>query len=338
MVYNAATLVISAFCVAYTSRRLDLIVPWPVVLLSFYIVATGGEIFGTLTNVQWFTQFALVAACILPATDKGRLNKLGIVALVLLASLTGPFSIFVFFSVALLHSYAWIGRRTPALMRLPLVSDCTTASKSLSSTRVAALFGGALIQIGYLALSNSRAPHDSKSNLAQLITTTFGDVLPLHIFGQHYLTSTAWLSIFSLLVFLVATQRNADSGARVYIVMLIALASAFALAGTAANNLDGTMSFGFSDRYFYFSKLIFWWALYFILSSKANREQTTAFVIGAMAFFAIVNGHLLQRSVFKDLHWKEHAGALIQPGHHEIPINPSWNISITTESRDKPHE
>ena len=66
---------------------------WALAPLAF-LVPTDGEVFGTLTNVQWVTGPAL-ALVVATATPLGRLARSNQLAFAALASLTGPFSIFV---------------------------------------------------------------------------------------------------------------------------------------------------------------------------------------------------------------------------------------------------
>ena len=44
----------------------------PVIVLSFFVLPTAGDIFGTATNVQWFLQFAVFIACIRFPQDAGQ--------------------------------------------------------------------------------------------------------------------------------------------------------------------------------------------------------------------------------------------------------------------------
>ena len=61
--------------------------------LSFFLLPTDGEVFGTLTNMQWFVQIALLAAAFLPrAARPGWGGRLLTYAALVAAALTGPVS------------------------------------------------------------------------------------------------------------------------------------------------------------------------------------------------------------------------------------------------------
>ena len=196
------------------------------------------------------------------------------------------------------------------------------------------------MQFGYLVFSHSRNIDPYSSSLLSLFYKTFGQIVPLHIFGQSFLTATAWFLIFGILVFAVSVNAAAKPEARVKMLMFMGIAVLLAMAGTLAGGLDGTQSFGFSDRYFYFVKLVFWWAVTFSLSRHGHmrQQQPALMVVGAMIFVAVLNGSYMQRHALQDMDWKTQGKLLSQPGYHEIPINPSWTLKVTTESKEKSHE
>jgi len=332
-VYNAAALLISASCVVYVTRRFDRYVPASVVFLSFFLVPTGGEIFGTLTNVQWFTQIALIAACIIPSTAQGRIAAVATFLLVLVLALTGPFSVLLVALLVPLYAVAWLAGRARWLS-LPLMDSCRSICRELSHPRLCALGIGALVQI-FILMTNTQRVHHNSPPISQLLTVTFGEIVPLHIFGQDFLTTTAWLIIEALLVVGIITRPDAGWEKRLTLVIIVVLASVVALAGTLSSTFDSFQMFGFGDRYFYFVKIAFWWAACFSLTRKGNVDsrQMESCIIGAMVFFAILNPLHLQRKMSPDLHWKEQVMSLSQPGYHEIMIPPSWTIHITTEPK-----
>ncbi|MDQ2139870.1 hypothetical protein RBI14_17050 [Alcaligenaceae bacterium B3P038] len=84
MVVMVWTLVTIAFCRVKHA---------PLLAALLFMVPHTGEVFGTITNAQW------VMACALPLiamteTPLGRLNRMNQLAFLLLAGLSGPFSIF----------------------------------------------------------------------------------------------------------------------------------------------------------------------------------------------------------------------------------------------------
>lgn len=332
-IYNTAALFISAFCVVYVTKRLDQYIPASVVFLSFFLVPTGGEIFGTLTNVQWFTQIALIAACIIPSEDQGHVKPIAAFLMVLVLALTGPFSVFIVALLAPLYAIVWLDgwlRRSS----LPFVDSCRFMCRKLSPSRIGALAIGAFVQILCL-ITDAQRPHHNFPPIHKLLDVTFGEIVPLHIFGQAFLTKTAWLVIEAIIIVGVITRSRASWEKRLTLITILALACIVALAGTMLTGFDYFRTFGFGDRYFYFVKIVFWWMVCFGLIGNGNTDsrQVENGVIGAMIFFAMLNPLLLQRGTSPDLHWKEQVISLGQPGHHEINIPPSWTINITTKPK-----
>lgn len=74
LVYNCSAMLIDAACVTFVTLRAGPHFGFAVVFLSFFLLPTDGEVFGTLTNVQWFVQIALLAAAFLP----GRPARAGV--------------------------------------------------------------------------------------------------------------------------------------------------------------------------------------------------------------------------------------------------------------------
>ncbi len=96
--YNLSAILIDALCIALATSAFGRYFGHAVVFLSFFIVPSVGDIFGTVTNVQWFMQFVLAAACFLPVEvdrEYSRLwRSLGYSGL-LIAAVSGPFSILI---------------------------------------------------------------------------------------------------------------------------------------------------------------------------------------------------------------------------------------------------
>jgi hypothetical protein len=97
LVYNAAAMLIDACAITYVALRVRTVAPVQVIVLSFFVLPTAGDIFGTVTNVQWFLQFAVFIACIRfpheTAQAQPAWRRWGGAVLLLAAALSGPFSL-----------------------------------------------------------------------------------------------------------------------------------------------------------------------------------------------------------------------------------------------------
>lgn len=103
LIYNSGAMLVDATAITYVACRLRAVMPIPVVVLSFFVLPTAGDIFGTATNVQWFLQFAVFIACIRFNQDCTRLKpawqRFSGGTLLLVAALSGPFSLLAVIAV-----------------------------------------------------------------------------------------------------------------------------------------------------------------------------------------------------------------------------------------------
>lgn len=113
MIYNASAVVLGAVAIALTCRRLRTYLPAWIVALSFLAVPTSGEIFGTITNAQWFLQFTLAAYCLVPAEQASTPSRTALRVLgIFLIALTGPFSAVLLLVIVGMLGASWLARRS----------------------------------------------------------------------------------------------------------------------------------------------------------------------------------------------------------------------------------
>ena len=56
--YNLSAMLINAACITYAVGKMSPLFGTAVAITSFFLTPTIGDIFGTITNIQWFAQFA----------------------------------------------------------------------------------------------------------------------------------------------------------------------------------------------------------------------------------------------------------------------------------------
>ncbi len=151
--YNAAALVIDSFVIAYVALRWHFTGSKLTILLAFFVVPTAGDIFGTVTNVQWFLQFALLAACTrLPGENRQRrsnifgFNNVAASLMIFAAALTGPFSLLWVFGVSVTAFATMLLRTQGAPLHRP-IADRLASIDFVRYDRFAILCMGAAIQI-----------------------------------------------------------------------------------------------------------------------------------------------------------------------------------------------
>jgi hypothetical protein len=331
LIYNASAVLLSATAIALTCRQLGKYIPAWILAMSFLAVPTGGELFGTLTNTQWFLQFTLAAYCLAPVRPPatpllGALRALGI----FLIAVTGPFSVILSIVVAAMLAGSWLARR----VRWEPFGGALANVVAAGDWRVwAALALGAAVQTCALI---TRPPTQSVAEHALLPTLklTFTHFVPIHTFGGTFLTGTGWLLLYTLILGLLVFSRQADGRARLAVLGF----AAFGVIATFApiirqQNLLPMLELSAADRYFYLVKVVWWWAVWLVLSGTSRRSRRNATVLTAalISIFAVTNSAYLRRGGLLDLSWPHHAHQLDAGGLHRIPVNPAgWSTTVGT--------
>ncbi|MFE3969926.1 hypothetical protein [Stenotrophomonas sp. YIM B13575] len=335
LIYNAAAILLSTMAITYTCRRLRGLVPAWIVALSMLAVPTNGEIFGTLTNVQWFLQFVMAVCCLLPVeATTSRITPWLRAAIVMLIALTGPFSALLLAVVCAITAASWLAARTR-------IDPFNGALSGFTTNRdwpvIAATAIGGIVQAGVI-LSYPEAQRLAGMGPAWVFDTTFIKLVPPHIFGSDFLTGTAWLLLYALLIGTLLLARRIDGLARLTVLGFIA----FAVVETFVPMLRMTDPAGLvplnGDRYFYLAKVVWWWAVWLALSGQTRRSRVnaTATTTALICLFALTNAQYLRRPPFKDFDWKGQSAQLSQPGPHTIPVNPyDWKIEVETAVPDE---
>lgn len=329
LLYNAAAVVLSAAAITLTCRRVRAYVPKWIVALSFLAVPTSGEIFGTITNTQWFLQFVMAVYCLAPAqpptsTHVSWLRAFGI----LLISLTGPFSILLLAVVVTISVIGWLSRRLDVD---PFGGALSGFISSRDGYAVWPTVAGAVVQLCVMVAH----PPDQSVVVQPLLPTfeaTFTEIVPIHTFGSDFLTGTSWFVIYALILGALLSPRRCDGSARVLILGLLALACIECYVPMLrVADLSPMYSLGAADRYFYLIKVIWWWAVWLALKGDSMRSRVSATVTttALVCLIAMSNVQFLRRPALTDLNWRAHASALDQPGTHTIPVNPGgWSIKV----------
>jgi len=322
--------------VGYTALRLKRFLPVVLTVAIFALTPINGEIFGTITNIQWFTQFALLALC-LPVHERaiaGR-GELFAVVCVFIMGLTGPAAIFItainagIFALSLM-----LTRVRPSWGLAPSLRDYAA---SLPRLRLAAAALCALIQVGCVLLNTSSAAHDVNGivqyGLPKLLMVMLGQIIPTHVFGFYLLTPTLWILLEICCVVAAARNPRLPFDAKAISAQLLLFSLLLLFSAAAMKDTKAMIQFGSADRYFYTIKFVAWWFLYLAMTGYrgARRSEVLGLLICAIAYFALVNHGSLQRAPLWDMQWRKHAAELNTPGPHDIPINPQyWHIQTTT--------
>ncbi|UPG95354.1 hypothetical protein [Luteibacter aegosomatissinici] len=335
LVYNLAATLLDAAAVAYTCHRLRSVVPFPLAMLTFMAVPVSGEILGTITNAQWFLQFALAAACFTEAENSpGWPLWVRDLALFLLA-VTGPFSIFVMLVVGGLAAASWLDRR----LRMGLFEGyLATFSRRFEPRVIASIGAGAVIQVMVL-LTHAPESSGEHQSMFHLLRIAFTELAPIHVFGADFLTGNGWLVVYALLFWGLIAGKHVDGGKRLVVLAMLVFASAEMFAPISMRDVTPVYQFMLADRYFYVFKVVFWWAVFTAVVAKGSlsRHEAALTVATFIGLVAVTNPDHLRRRPFVDYHWKQTARELQEPGPHTVYSNPpGWGVVIETPARETP--
>ncbi|MDH6332303.1 hypothetical protein M2299_003157 [Stenotrophomonas sp. 1278] len=336
LIYNAAAIVLCALAIALTCRRLrNYLPPW-IVALSFLAVPTSGEIFGTITNAQWFLQFTMAAYCLAPAQEKSSTRASWLRAVgILLISLTGVFSTLLLIVVAGIAAAGWLAKR---LSMAPFGGTLSRFIASRDAYAVGPLVVGALVQVCVL-VTHPPGEHEVVQPLLPAFKSTFTQIVPIHTFGSDFLTGTTWLLLYAGVLAALLWSRKVDGHARLVVLGFLALAAVECFAPMLRiADLTPMYSLGAADRYFYLMKVVAWWALWLALNNgtKRSRLDATLTTTALIMLVAVTNTQYLRRPSLVDLNWRGHSSVLDQPGTHTIPVNPGWSITVNVSAPTPP--
>jgi hypothetical protein len=301
-------------------RQLRMGVPYWMLLAGVILTPSNGEAFGTLTNVQWLSQFYLLATlCRLIRGDVSKAPRSRL-ALTLLLALTGPFSIFTaFVGMLLVLGTRLLSPRYPRLQRVRWNADLTVLSLC------------ALVQLLCLPLSRqSGAPSPGKPTLEGALTLL--SYAELHTLGAEPLSRLGFWLLFMLLAGLSLWWLRAEESRYAVLAMLaycgIQLLGVIGKCAYRAEQEVGVLGVG--DRYFIVYKALFVWFLAVsIVHLTQGRERLRHGLFVALLLAPLpYTWPILHRPPFPDSHWKEQAARIDVEPETTIHFWPNWSVTL----------
>jgi hypothetical protein len=320
-IYNYCTWILASLALA-SLRHLRLgPLPFGVLLAGVALTPTSGEVFGTLTGLQWFLLFYQVSFLSRFALGDPSSAPLARALIGLLVGLTGPFSIFVALAATAIMAISMAQQRwapdRPTSIRPTLEWACLSLS--------------AAIQL-YLVLSRgeSQAGSLALGTLARLVSS-----LQRHTLGVRLLPS--WLFQILLVALFVAVYRQLrDRRQRLLLLGLCMTAALQLLAVTRRSSVEagtGLIKLRGSDRYYGFLKAFLFWlcacALLTLLARVRPRVRWAVLTV-MMLVPAVTSGFALQRHAFPSREWAEPARRLEAGEAMDVEIHPGgkWRVQL----------
>lgn len=327
-IYNTCAIVLAGISITICARYLSSLVPPVVFLGAMLLTPTNGEIFGTITNAQWFLQFALVSFCFLGSPNQSAAVRMCARICIAVIALTGPFSILCTIIMAAVVGGALVSRyvgnevwRTEYRRYL--------GSRDLISWAIVVV--AAVIQLGFVLTASSS--HGDGAPLDRLLVGTLGQAVPLHIFGFNPVRPILWPFIFISAGIYILFFAKASVGMRLGFAALYAFTVLEVLAGAHKVTFQEMLANFSADRYMLAIKVVFWCVVYVVLKDMlGSRREAVSFVAMFVLFLAALNHDKLIRPAFSDYGRPDVFRKLDQPGTHTIPLNPpGWDQTIVVK-------
>ena len=297
----ASTAAVAALVTALFSRRLRLPCPWAFAL-CLPLVPHTGEVFDTLTNLQWLGALGIVLLLLAPDPDTRGLCALDF-GFAAVASVTGVFSI-VFAPLFLVRAWRRRSRASAGLLAVVLIGGAVQAYLILHTPWPQA--GPPASPAAMLSTFGHRA------FLALFVPARAFDGLP------RALGLPAAASALGLLGLLAMPGRGSRLR-RLLASLAIPLLSAAAIYKVRGSlEILGPLHNG--DRYFFVPKVCLLWMLCFHLRRASPLRGTCALLL-AVALAATLAGFRFEH--WENLDWPRWAQRMRAEPVVAVPINPA---------------
>jgi hypothetical protein len=327
--YNFAALATAAAGIA-SLRTLRLGGAGYVLLLApLALTPTNGEAFGTLTNVQWFTQFYLLVVVARFLRDEVTQRPWLSAVATALVGLTGPFSLFAVAAAA--AGLAW--RRYVERDRVVALRDLVRAP---ATRGIWILLVCGLVQ-SWFALHSEDLTGAIGAHIGERAASVVRST-QVHVLGREFVSNALFLTSFAAFA-LAAALSGPSIGASssvLFGLLVYALLEWLAPVGKASVNTDRLAELEFGDRYFLLMKTLYWWCIAMVAAAVWRRSASMRYVAVALLLGAnavSMSAHLQRRSLH-DLNWYWIARMIDDGIEVTAPINPpGWILHVPARER-----
>jgi hypothetical protein len=301
-IFAVEATLIEALAVTYTVYRMRRFIPEIIVLLALLILPRRNEIFGDITNMQWYTQFVVLAGALLPGRElQSRGARFAEYLLLVLSALSGPFSIFVTaLAAAALIISKRPSRQTSGIFRGSIIAFVARIPRN----RLAVVSGCALAQI-----------------LALLVfPREIGERAPFT--WEDHVALSGSLMIGIPIVALLGCGRRLSPYRRGLFIMLFL----FGVIQPMASSLEAHVVGGFLyiSRYSFALLTCVWLILGGIIATRSDQFPR-AYVAALMALFlvlAAMRPGFEQAEFLDNLDWPFYAEKIDAERPIDVPLNP----------------
>lgn len=340
--YNVAAIIIDSLCVVYAFKYLSFMYGATAALISFFLLPTVGDIYGTMTNIQWFLQFSLVLSVLQPGanseTPPAPARMFVISALIIVACLTGPFCVIdcavilsLFVITFLLNNH---GASLHNIVPDKMIYALGEVKQSIQPFRLIALSIGALLQVSVMISQTVRTP-----NLEYALTiadrANFGLLDSQSLYVQTINHPLYWLHVVILLICILICLANTviffTTPSYKFGVTLILLAIGAAQPVFAYMKQHTPNTLTPVSHYYYFFGVICFCSFGLIVNKLLPQHQRSILIASCMILACVLGWkpQYLSRPFLIPMNWSRFAEEISAADHDVIvPLNPDWRADI----------
>jgi len=331
-VYNLSANVLAATSIAYfCCRARDVFRPFASLSVLLLVPMVSGVMLDNITHLQWFSQLALVSACLLPrppAARNSRIARVFELTFLTAAALTGPFAIFCSLVYLLLQTIsvaAGLGRLTRIRARLQEYLH-SLDGPALVVTVVA---GAAIL---FLAHSEHKIVlPDAKKTISDFFLVVAGEGLQVHALGP-VLFSRILFACFQVVLFGIIALVPMSARARMGCFALLLYGWLVLLAGFVKSQSHGftALAFNYDDKYFFALAVFEWLVLWRIVGSLLrDRPVAPTLLVGsALVSATIAFPYWHVRSALPETNWAQYAKKIEAGEDLDVAIYPNWSFHV----------
>jgi hypothetical protein len=324
--YVSSALAVTLLVVARVfSRRLDLPCK-PLLALAIVAVPHTGEVFLTVTNIQWVAALALVMTLMM-RDPEGAAEMAGDAAVLILAGLTGPFSVilFPFFLVRAL----WRGSRESWALCVVVLAAALVQGRLIYMSPPAGLTAGAP---GLRDISGVASVLLSRVPLALVGAQGW-----VHRVSHTFLMCAGWAGAAGAAA--MACAKGPCRRERIGLLLLaivLALSVAARICGAAWDWRDMVSA----DRYFYLPRVLLAWIA---ISRLSRRRPGAAFPLAlpfALGLYCVSMVSYVEPYNFRTRHverpwfaWDIYSGRLRTGKEVSVEVSPSWAFVVPARTQ-----
>jgi hypothetical protein len=286
--------------------------------LSTVLVVHSGEVFLTITNIQWLTALLLIFLLIAEEPRTGREWIADFVTLAV-AGLTGPFVIM--FAPLFAFRFLRYGRsRYNWSLLAAVVLVASVHAYFFWVDRAAAIpIGGQAVGLGVVG-----------SSIRKMLYSSVNGMLLLGGPGAGQFSLSSIMLVAAIVAWLVIVWE-ADRR-RLCLQILLLLISTLIVAGAAykyryeIDLLKSICHYPVGDRYFYLPRLMVVWGLLLALEAGSWRQVSAKALLGLCLLGSACNFRAPEQPDFK---WQQYADRIGRAETVDVPIPPDWTLHLS---------